>query len=335
MVGKYHHVVGQRCYKAYRYIGEVLVGKVDSLAHQLVHRHFVVFFKFVFFFQSCFRTVVQHQHHTAQQLRVVVHHGGYVLKLGLVHMGRAAGSLHLVAQHLCKSLYNVQRRAYLVHHVLHKHVLLPQRLLGHLGGVGQLLVVAGYLVGGLAYVGQLVPDALLHGGKAVLQRAHGIYAGTQVDGLGVVVVGSYTLGHVPQPADGCQRAVHTPAAQQHDEHYAQQVEQHHIHHHAVVVLLHVALGTYQRQTPVGARYRCVAHVAVNAVNRQMCRTSLTGGNLVAQGYHLGILCQVLVGEHRLVEQSCRVRMHQIAAVGPQHHKVGIGIWELHAVYGLG
>ena len=211
----------------------------------------------------------------------MLHHGRYVVYLGLVHLGRTASCLHLVAQHVGKALYNVQRRAYLVHHVLHKQVLVSLRLFGHLGGVGQLLVVAGYLVGGLTYVGQPPLDALLHGCKAVLQPAHGVYTIAGLYGLYVAVVGSYTLGLVAQVADGCQRAVHTPAAQQHYEHDAQYVEQHYKHHHAIVVLLNVVLGTYQRQAPVGSLYRRIAHVAWRAVQLQMGHAGAPGSHLVA------------------------------------------------------
>lgn len=42
VVGKYHHAIVELGHKAYLDAGEVLVGKVDGLAHHIVYGHLVV-----------------------------------------------------------------------------------------------------------------------------------------------------------------------------------------------------------------------------------------------------------------------------------------------------
>ena len=219
-------------------------------------------------------------------------------------------------------MHDVERRAYLVRHILHELRLLFTRLTRQLGGLFELgSALLRFLLGLLCFV-DVLADAAAHLAETVLQLAYqvGTLAGRQA--LLIVAV-TYLSQFGSEQSQRLYKVLHDAVAspsqqQQSDKEQGQQdVVQ------PVISAKQLVGGTDKRHTPFCAFERAVEHDVRLAVEFDVHVSCPSVGHLISQGHDVSMLSGVGTCEDGLLEQLRGVGVHEVVPVGSQHHEVRV------------
>ena len=225
-------------------------------------------------------------------------------------------------------MYDVQRRTYLVRHVLHKLRLLLTGLLGQQRSLLQLPRPALGLLYVLLGLVDMLADALLHLAETVLQLTYHVGATARRQWL-FILTAAYLSQFACQLSQRLYEMAHdTPAAQDKqqqsdDSQWQQDVVQ------PVVATQHLLRRAYQGYAPLRPCQRTVQHDVLLAIYLHLHVPRMALGYLVSQCDDVRMLLRINGTEDGLLQNLRRVGMYEVVAVGSKHHTVGVCIRMLH------
>ena len=248
---------------------------------------------------------------------MVVYHASDILHLLFRQLVTAV-------EHLREAHDDVERRADLMRHILYECGLLTAGFLGHHPGLLQFLVALCRLGIHLADIADMAVERLLHLCKAVLQPSYHI---APICVRNVLIVASLgnplrLLLKLHQGPDGLGDG---GVAEPEDEYQPDDQQGHDDIGKLTVAGQYIAVRTDEGQTPIGTPHWLIADQAGLAIDNDPQCACLALCHLMAQSHDVRVLTDVDVVEDGPGEQPRRIRMDKIAAIGAEHHEIGMRI----------